>query len=207
MNFEQVNIVSKVFNYISVALHPLFVTTFGMALLIYRLMPGTIQTQWLLMSICLGYTVLLPLAFISLAKKIGFIGSLRKMQRRERILALMITGICIYSFSYVMKGWHTPITMQSFVFGASIMIFISLILSTFSRISLHSIGWGGLTALVSYFSFSQPDLSWLLGLVVLLSGLVGTARIYLDEHTPRQIYFGYLIGFFTIWTTFIVRAL
>lgn len=199
--------VSKVFNYISVALHPLFVTTLGMMLLIFRLMPGTIHTQWLLMAYCIGYTVILPLAFITLAKKIGFIGSLRKMERRERILSLIITGICVYSFSYVLKGWHTPVTMQSFAFGASVMIFISLILSTFSRISLHSIGWGGLTALVSYFSFSQPDLSWLLGLVVLLSGLVGTARIYLDEHTPRQIYLGYLIGFFTIWTTFIVRAL
>lgn len=170
-------------------------------------MPGTIHTQWLLMSICIGYTVLLPLFFIMLAKKIGFIGSLRNMQRRERILSLAITVICVYSFSYVMKGWHTPITMRSFVLGASIMIFISLILSTFSRISLHSIGWGGLTALVSYFSFSQPDLSWLFALVVLLSGLVGTARIYLDEHTPRQIYFGYLIGFFTIWIIFIVKAL
>ena len=33
---------------------------------------------------------------------------------------------------------------------------------------------------------------------LLLSGLVGSARLSLDEHSPSQIYIGYLLGFVTM---------
>ncbi len=80
-------------------------------------------------------------------------------------------------------------------------------MSLFTRISLHAIGWGGLTALVSYLSYLHPGLSGLLAATVLLSGLAATARLKLNQHSPWQIYVGFALGFIVIWITFIISSL
>lgn len=199
--------VKRLFNCISICCHPIFAATLGIMLLTSRLLSISTKAHWVLVLFCLGYTVLLPMAFIGIARMVGFVNDFQMRSRKERIFSLIITGICVYSLSYVFKGWLAPTTIRAFTLGISIMIFLATLLSTFSHISLHAIGWGGLTALVSYFSFSQPNLTWLLALTVLLSGLVGTARLYLGEHKPIQVYSGYVIGFITIWTTFIINSL
>lgn len=39
------------------------------------------------------------------------------------------------------------------------------------------------------------QLSGVLMVVILLSGLLGTCRLYLNKHTPAQVYAGFLLGF------------
>ena len=45
----------------------------------------------------------------------------------------------------------------------------------------------------------QVSLVVLLGLVVILAGLVGMARLVLKVHVPRDLWQGYLVGFFSVW--------
>lgn len=178
-----------------------------MILLTSRLLPSTAYSHWLIIAVSAGYTVFVPLAFIAIARMAGFVSEFQMHRRKDRIFSLLVTCGCAFSFSYVLGGWHAPVIIRSFVSGSAAMLLITALISTFSRISLHTIGWGGLTALVSYLSFAQPDLSWILAFVVVMSGLVGTARIYLEEHSPRQVYLGFLLGFVTIWSTFIINQL
>lgn len=195
---------NKIFNCVSVVFHPLFAVAFGVLLIMGQIMPGVDRSLIMLMAFCVGYTVLLPIAFVGVAWKIGFVSRLKMRKRRERIFALTISAICTYVFSHLLGSWHAPVVLRLFVLGATIMMVVAALLAIFTRISLHTIGWGGLTALVSYLSFYYSNLSVALGLTVLISGLVATARLKLNEHTPAQVYLGYAIGFVTIWITFII---
>ena len=97
--------------------------------------------------------------------------------------------------------------MRMYVMGSAVMLTMAAIITHFSRVSLHTIGWGGMTALVSYLSYLQPGMSGLLAASVLLSGLAATARLKLNEHTSWQIYIGFVLGFAVIWITFIISSL
>lgn len=195
---------NKIFNGISIALHPIFTLTLGMIIIISVLLPGALLSQWMLLLFCAGYSILMPLAFIGFARILGYVDDLRMRSKRSRVFALVVNAISIYAFGHLLANWHAPSVMQIFVTGVAITLVFAVLMAFFTRISLHAIGWGGLTALVSFLSFSHPWISPLLAVVVLLAGLAGTARIYLDEHKPWQVYAGYAIGFFFIWIAFVI---
>ncbi len=195
---------NKIFNGISIALHPIFTLTLGMIIIISVLLPGALLSQWMLLLFCAGYSILMPLAFIGFARILGYVDDLRMRSKRSRVFALVVNAISIYAFGHLLANWHAPSVMQIFVTGVAITLVFAALMAFFTRISLHAIGWGGLTALVSFLSFSHPWISPLLAVVVLLAGLAGTARIYLDEHKPWQVYAGYAIGFFFIWIAFVI---
>jgi len=48
----------------------------------------------------------------------------------------------------------------------------------------------------------ELNIGLLILLVVLLSGLVGTARLYLKVHRPYEVYSGYFLGFTSIMLAF-----
>ncbi len=195
---------NRLFNCISIILHPIFTLTLGMVIIISVLLPGSLASQWMILAFCALYSVVMPMAFIGFARILGYVDDLRMRNKRSRIFALVVCAISILAFGHLLKNWHAPSVMQMFVTGVVVTLLIAALLAFFTRISLHTIGWGGLTAVVSFLSFSHPWISTLLAVVVLLAGLVGTARVYLNEHKPWQVYAGFAIGFVTIWMTFII---
>lgn len=95
--------------------------------------------------------------------------------------------------------------------GAVIGLFIAFFINIFSKISAHAVGMGGLLGMViitmalsNFDSFVlhstiigtfEFSMNALLLFTLLMAGLVGTARLLLDAHTPNDIYGGYLVGF------------
>lgn len=199
--------IDRFFNCVSIVLHPIFLTTLGMIVIIGLTMPGAVSTQLMLLGFSVGYTIALPMIFIGFARIIGYVSSLRMMERRERIFALTVAAVCAFAFQHILNNWHAPAVMRMYVMGSAVMLTMAAIITHFSRVSLHTIGWGGMTALVSYLSYLQPGMSGLLAASVLLSGLAATARLKLNEHTSWQIYIGFVLGFAVIWITFIISSL
>ena len=191
----------------SVVLHPVFAATFGLLLIMSQIMPGLASSQLMLTLYCLAYTVAMPVVFILFARMLGFVTDLKMKHRRERLFALAITAASVYGFSHILGNWNAPALMRVFVLATAIALVVATILAIFTRISLHTIGWGGLTALVSYLSFANPDLSLSLAVTVLVSGIVATARLHLNEHTPSQVYLGFIVGFLTVWITFLISSI
>lgn len=72
---------------------------------------------------------------------------------------------------------------------------MALIANIYLKVSMHAIGMGGWLSLflVLLFTNSMP-MSWPLLIVILLSGMVLSARMVLDTHTPKEIYLGLGIG-------------
>jgi hypothetical protein len=70
-----------------------------------------------------------------------------------------------------------------------------LIANIYFKISMHAIGMGGWVGIFLIIANTESMLmSWPLASVLLLSGMVCTARLIVSDHTPKEIYVGLLVG-------------
>jgi membrane-associated phospholipid phosphatase len=68
--------------------------------------------------------------------------------------------------------------------------------ATKDKISMHSMGMGALVSTMLVLpKFSIHDLTTPFLSVLIIAGLIGSSRLYLQAHTLRQVYMGYVVGF------------
>ena len=97
--------------------------------------------------------------------------------------------------------------MHSFMLAATFSVLFALIINLRWKISLHMIGLGGLTCFLLILTLTRQInlLPWIL-VSVLASGIAGTSRLYLNAHSPSQIYAGYFLGFASMITAFLLSG-
>jgi len=146
----------------------------------------------------LMYTVVFPGVAMIFMRRLGLIKSMQLHERGERLLPLMIMTFFFFSAYLALNKSEFHPDIAKVLLAASVTIVIAYIITAFSKkISLHTIGMGALVAVVMYSStFAVYSVYGLLFLIVLIAGLVGTARLYLNAHTPREVYQGYFLGYF-----------
>lgn len=183
----------------SILLHPLFMPLAGIAILLFTgsyvsLLP--MPAKKMIVLLFASGTVLLPAILFPLAY---IRGEILMQKQNERNIPLALSFV-FYLFTYILfiKVPVYPF-MHSFMLGGVACVFVALIINLQWKISLHMIGLGGLTAFLLVVSFTrQINLyPWLL-LSVLASGIAGTSRLYLNLHSPAQIYLGYFTGALTM---------
>ncbi len=152
---------------------------------------------------------LIPGIIISMMKTLGLTPNINLGDRTSRIMPFIATGM-LYMWLYI-NFKHlpdVPIAFQSAILGTIIALFTAFLLNIFSKISLHTIGMGSLVGMVlvtillfnySSFQFGNAMYSMygLLFIAITLAGVVGSARVILENPTPKDLYGGYLIGFAT----------
>ena len=177
----------------------------------YFATPDPRQKTFIILSF-LTLSVLFPLLGIALMRMQGLVGSLELKTKKERIGPMILIAI-FYLWLYVNIRNNTlvPPVITFFVLGSVIALFIGLFINSFSKISLHCVGAGGLVTgilfLYSRFVFETFDIvlpfsDWVWrvsnDLVLLVSlivaGLIGTSRLLLGAHKNDEIYGGYLVG-------------
>ena len=155
-------------------------------------------------------SVILPGISILLLRGVGFIKTLEMQDRQERIGPLIVVMVCyLWLYLNIRTNNMIPIPFATFVLGALIAIFFSFAINVFSKISLHGVGMGGLIVGLlylltnhggTYLNFSlfggvyQMHAILLIALVLIMSGLVLTSRLYLKAHIPQEIYGGLCVG-------------
>lgn len=157
----------------------------------------SLKGQMLLLYV-LGYTILIPVVILFFMRKMNFFSSIHMKDRAERLLPYMMM-IFFFFFAYLAIGKtdYDP-TFSEILLGASLIVMAAYIINVlFFKISAHALGVGALVAIVMYsMSFSIYQVAPFLAIAILIAGLVGTARLQLDAHEPRDIYWGYLLGYF-----------
>ena len=140
-------------------------------------------------------TFIFPLFMMILFQRIGIIKSLYMKTKEERTLPYLMTIIFFYLTSYLLKQIQISPIFYYFILGATFLIIITLIINFFWKISIHMIGIGGMLGTFMGLSFLwMIDISFLIILLVLCSGITGFARLKLNAHNPAQIYSGFLLG-------------
>lgn len=190
--------------FLSYILHPLLMPFFAVVLVVnlntyiaYSISP---QVQRIIITLVFITTGVLPVLTAILLLQKGIIKSLEMETIAERRLPFISTAIFYMVCFYLLKQLPVPRLLSLMVLGATITIFIAWVLSYKWKVSVHMIGIGGFAGMM--FGLSQvlnADLLLMIIGAILISGLLGTARLVMEAHTPKQIYFGFLIGFFTEW--------
>jgi hypothetical protein len=156
-------------------------------------------------------TVLIPGVGVALMKPLGLVNSLELADKQERIGPYIVTGVFyLWLFKNLISLGQTPILYAKFVLGATIGLFLAFFINIFTKISAHTVGMGGLLAMILLLMGNWPDpmagipafggtvmlsMYYVLIFAVLLAGLVGSARLALRAHDPAQVYLGYVTGF------------
>lgn len=140
----------------------------------------------------------MPAIAIAVMKGIGFIDSFEMHDSKERIIPFIATMVFyIWTFLGVNSTFSLGSQFNVFIMGAVISLMVAFFTNLFHKLSIHMTGMGGLlmALILSSLSAVRPILPFII-LVILLSGIVGSARLYLKAHTQKEIFTGLLVGVF-----------
>jgi len=203
-----VNILARV---ISFVFHPLLMATYLLGLLSFylpsALYPINMGARGSFLLLIFLMTFALPAINISLFRIIGTISSFTMIQIKERIRPFFLITI-IYCFVTYIFSFKTRISTDDSLFKLLLIIDCLVIAATmitfFYKVSIHSIGIMGLLGIIIPLNRVAENNSLFLPTIALLiiAGLVMSARLQLNSHTSREVWVGaatgFSIGFFGI---------
>ncbi|MBK7885058.1 MAG: phosphatase PAP2 family protein [Chitinophagaceae bacterium] len=91
-----------------------------------------------------------------------------------------------------------PKIFTGFLLGVFIASSAALIANIYLKVSMHSIGVGGLLGI--FYLIMQRNtmlMTWPMAIAILICGLVCTARLMISDHQPKEIIVGLIIGILT----------
>ena len=193
---------------ISIALHPIAMPSFLMLALfnsgtLVSFYPASVKLRIFLLIFV--YTFALPLLMLPIFLRQRLVKTIHMFNHTERIIPFLFAFL-FYAFSvYTLMGIQGLWVVKMFMLASSIAVFITLAVSFFWKISAHMVGMGGATGFLLVLNLRLgADILEFMILALLLSGVVGTARLSLDEHSPSQIYTGYFVGLASMVTIFLL---
>ncbi len=203
---------------VSFLCHPLLILTYILVLLLlanpYPFGDNHISGKKNLLFILVVFlsTFVLPVISIFLMKGLGMVHTMEMKDNKERIGPYIASGIFyLWTFQNFVYNPQMPLTFKIFMLGATIALFVAFFLNNFSRISTYTVGMGAwlgmiLIAMSRYYGgsinvyvpeFISIEISMISVFmwVLILAGLVGSARFFLGKHEPMDVYGGYFVGF------------
>jgi hypothetical protein len=183
---------------ISIILHPIFMPLLALHLTLKALPSVAFAiSQYLnyIYGIVICCTIILPLLSIFFLMRKGRVGSLEISNHKERSLPLFITALWMSLGFFMLNNilFYAPI-LKAEIIGAILIILFAAIISKFWKISLHLLGIGGVVGVFIALQLITGGVLYLLIIFILLSGILGVARIKQKAHNHTQVYVGFLLG-------------
>ncbi|MFV0592708.1 MAG: hypothetical protein ACK5M7_15080 [Draconibacterium sp.] len=187
----------KLAKVISILFHPVVIPTLGILLILnssfYFSMLSWEAKRFILLVVFFT-SCILPMLMVSLlALNSRF--DINMPKSTDRILPLLGASV-FYYLGFVLLGKVTVFPVLKLYMLASVLVIVALLLISFKwKISNHMAALGGLTGAFFALSFRyglNPVYSLLV--IILVSGVVGTARLALDRHNIWQVVAGYGLG-------------
>ncbi len=183
--------------FISTILHPVLMPTIGVIIYFFiSPMRVTALQQIYLLSIVFIATYAIPILLLFFLKSVNKIESFEVRTIQERKIP-MFSMMCIFLLLGRFFYKFSSVRELSYLFFGTLLglIIIYFIFFTKTKTSLHLLSIG--SAVGFFIVYQQINNVMLLPLIVvfiLLSGFLGTSRLNLKAHTPKEVYLGFLIG-------------
>lgn len=155
-----------------------------------------------ILSLSFMLTLVFPLISLFVLFKSKIITDINLEKREERNIPIVIT-LCYYLvFYYFLRRIDELDTVIiSGMFGGYLALIISLVITSYWKISLHTLGIASLTGLfLGAVQDKFLEQSSTILILFVLVGLMGTSRLILKQHTPLQVYAGGVLGFIIPYT-------
>lgn len=195
---------------ISTLFHPIVMPTIGI-MLYFLVTTKQIEPYQKLIAILIifGTTYFTPLVLLFLLKSLKKIDSYQLKKRKERKLPLAIMVVLFYALGNLFKRILILEEISLLFHATSLGLIITYFLLNFSiKSSIHLLSIGiscGFFMMVAL----KSDESYMLIIVInfLIAGLLGSARLHLKAHSPKEVYVGFLIGISTVFGMHIIYSM
>lgn len=190
--------IKKVASALSLVLHPLLMPTLGLLIIFSTQSHITFipfEYRRLIVIIVLVSTCILPLSIMPLLLQLRIIKSMQMETARERLIPLLSTAAFFMIGYFFLKKFNPPTFITLFYLGTLVAVLLSLFISFFWKISIHMLGIGGLLGalLAIWLNYGITTHLWML-VVLVAAGLIGSSRLMLGAHNPKQVYAGFMLG-------------
>ena len=190
----------KINTLISFVFHPIIIpiaATILYFIFLPRHINETAERSIILSSFITVY--ILPLVFVYLLKKLKLIETYEMLAVEERKFPLLFFTILSYLLGVILFRTGIVPELALFYFGTTLVLLISYLLLYINfKISMHTIGIGGLIGFIGLLSYSyELNLIIILAILFLLAGVIATSRLILKAHLGKEVYLGFAIGLFS----------
>ncbi len=193
---------------ISVAFQPLLMPSLVFGLLFFGVPQATslpeefkIRIFYLIVSA----TLLIPMVLMLGLRWSGLVKSLHFEEKSDRRVPFLLVTLFYVLTTYFLKE---KTELDPILWQGMGVITLAVVLLTgvtyFWKMSAHLTGIGGVLAVTGIMGLYFPSVmvAYLLVGTLMLGGLVASSRLYLDAHSPAEVYAGLVVGFVTCWVGF-----
>lgn len=187
--------------FLSVLFHPLLMATYGCALLFFGIQNTVYdfltpyENKWRITILVFAFSFVLPIINIFILYKLKRIPSFILSNQNDRTYPYVLTALFYFGLFYLLSDINIWPSIKFFIIGAGLAIALTAIINLKYKISAHMVGLGGLLGvLIAVSNIIRFDMTVYYIVVILIAGIVGSARLVLKEHQPSQIYSGFILG-------------
>ncbi|MCM1349081.1 MAG: phosphatase PAP2 family protein [Firmicutes bacterium] len=195
---------TKFFRIVSAIFSPLVVPCYGIALALnvtaLRVIP--FQAKIGVVTICAIIIFIVPALAVMALHRAGIITDVGLNSRKERTIPYCISIACYGVAAYYLYRLSGPGWLVGIMVGGMATILINMVVNFKWKISGHMAAMGGLMSIAIFLTVNHlavVNMLWIVIVTILLSGLVGTARLALNRHTPLQVLAGTTNGFICVY--------
>jgi len=192
-----IKLVAGLFSYL---FHPLFISVYVAAYLIY-LHPYSFsvfdsQQKFLRLLSVFVITAFFPAFTVFLLWRLRFARSVYLRTQKERIIPYVASIIYFFWAFYVARNLEgTPAVMVSFFLGTFLCASAALMANNYFKISMHALAVGGAaTFLILIGITSGQPMGIPIAIATVITGIVCTSRLIVSNHHPMEIYWGLILG-------------
>lgn len=149
------------------------------------------------------FAVVAPGVSFLVLKRSGLIGSLEMNERRERFVPILVMAIyCLVLFFYLLylidaNRLIVPKFVLALPLSGAIVTTLFLAANRWKKISIHAAAVGILSGFVLAYILQQVEYQlWVFTVSIFVSGVVMSARLFLQKHTFSEVLIGWCMGSF-----------
>ena len=151
-----------------------------------------------------AFTVLFPTILIHLYRQYQGWTPIRLGQKEKRVVPYILSIVCYFTCFYIMNLLHLPHMLTSILIVALVIQILCAIINIWWKISTHTAAIGGVTgSLIAFSLMYNFDPMWWLCLTLIVSGMVGSSRMILRQHSLEQVTSGFFLGIISSFLTII----
>lgn len=151
-----------------------------------------------------AFTVLFPTVLIHLYRQYQGWTPIQLGQKEKRVVPYILSIVCYFTCFYIMNLLHLPHMLTSILIVALVIQILCAIINIWWKISTHTAAIGGVTgSLIAFSLMYNFDPMWWLCLTLIVSGMVGSSRMILRQHSLEQVTSGFFLGIISSFLTII----
>ena len=189
----------NIYWFLSTIFHPVFVPV----LLLLTCVPNVdpfhnllIEKKILFFFLFFFLNTFLPCFFVFILYKKNLISDIELKNKRERILPLSFTFLCLIVIFFVTKQFFLfNSIITTIILGYLLITIASLLISLFWKVSLHMLCVGGALSAIGNNTISFHESYLMFYLFLFISLILGYSRLKQNAHNKKQVILGFLLGF------------